>query len=105
MNSIDKNDWINHFDKVLNEPNARARDNQFLEYVKTSLPKLENITVINETLNRDISESEVVATIKSLKTGKAVFTDNIGKKVSRFQVKHDTPRCARACYRSAALRL
>ena len=83
LQSIDKNEWTKHFDKVLNEPAARLSDSQFLEYIKTSLPLLENTTRIDNTLNENISDEEISDTIKDLKMGKAVFTDNIGNEALR----------------------
>ena len=63
---------------MLNEPAARGRDTQFLEYIKGSLPTLENCTITNGTLNQRITDNEISSTIKNLKNGKSVFTDNIG---------------------------
>ena len=67
IENINKDEWVTHFDKVLNEPAARGRDNQFLEYVKTSLPTLENQAIINARLNEPISDSEIASTIKDPK--------------------------------------
>ena len=83
IENIHKDEWINHFDKVLNEPVARGHDKQFLEYVKTSLPTLENITPADNTLNQPITDSEITSTIRGLKNGKAVFIDNIGNEALR----------------------
>ena len=83
IENIEKKEWLNHFDKVFNEPAARGTDNQFLEYVKTSLPILENNTIYNEYINGNITESEIINTIKDLKPGKAIFTDNIGNEALR----------------------
>ena len=76
--NIDKDDWISHFNNVLNEPAARGRDDQFLDYIKSSLPTLENCSIANESLNKRITQMEISSTIKELKNGKAIFTDNIG---------------------------
>ena len=78
IDSIDKSEWANHFNNVLNVPAARGSDTQFLEYVKSSLPTLEASTILNGTLNHDITANEISSAIKELKSGKAVFTDNIG---------------------------
>ena len=84
VDSIDKNQWMNHFDNVLNVPAARGTDVQFLEYVKSSLPTLENNTVVNDLLNTDISHEEVTSTVKDLKIGKSVYTDGIGNEALRY---------------------
>ena len=78
IKNIDKDEWINHFNEVLNVPAARGSDTQFLDYVKSSLPILENNTIRNQTLNLSISAIEISSAIKELKSGKAVYTDNIG---------------------------
>ena len=78
LQSIDKSEWVEHFEKVLNEPAARLSDTQFVEYVKSSIAVLENTTAVNNSLNKSISDNEIAATIKDLKIGKAVFNDNIG---------------------------
>merc|ERR1712168_1107831 len=77
-NHVDKSEWVNHFSSVLNAPAARGNDRQFLDYIETSLPILENHTIINESLNRDISCDEIRLAIKDLKNGKSIYTDNIG---------------------------
>ena len=73
VENIERNKWVSHFDKLLNVSSARGSDDQFLEYVKTSLPTLEDSTHVNDILNQSITDKEIVSTIKGLKNGKAVF--------------------------------
>ena len=79
---------LSHFQNVLNVPAARGSDIQFLDYVKSSLPTLENNIVVNEMLNRNITTDEILATIKELKSGKSVFTDNIGNEALKHGYIH-----------------
>ena len=88
VENIDKNAWLPHFQNVLNVPAARGSDIQFLDYVKSSLPTLENNIVVNEMLNRNITTDEILATIKELKSGKSVFTDNIGNEALKHGYIH-----------------
>ena len=88
VENIDKNEWTQHFDNVLNVPAARGSDNQFLEYVKSSLPTLEENSIVNDMLNHSISHEEICSTIKELKSGKAVFTDNIGNEALKHGYVH-----------------
>ena len=78
VENIDKNEWVSHFEKVLNVSAPRESDTQFLEYVKSSLNTLENCTQMNTILNQCITDKEITSTIKELKNGKAFFSDNIG---------------------------
>ena len=78
IEKIDKDEWVSHFKTVLNMPAASGNDTQFLEYVKSSLPTLENNANVNDLLNFNITHSEISSTVKDLKMGKSVFTDNIG---------------------------
>ena len=73
---------------MLNKPAARENDKQFQEYVSASLPLLESQTMISDTLNHEITESEVDSTIKGLKTGKAFYTDNIGNDALRHGLSY-----------------
>ena len=88
VENIDKDEWIQHFDKVLNVPAARGSDTQFLEYVKSSLPTLEENIIVNDMLNDSISHEEILSTIKELKSGKSTFTDNIGNEALKHGYIH-----------------
>ena len=88
VENIDKNEWVPHFSNVLNVTAARGSDTQFLEYVKSSLPTLENNILVNDMLNTMITHEEISATIKELKSGKAVFTDNIGNEALKHGYLH-----------------
>ena len=81
---IDKDDWYSHFNNLLNTPSALHQDKQFLQYIKTSLPRLELYADNIESLNRPILNSEISDCIKDLKMGKSTFFDNIGNEV----IKH-----------------
>ena len=81
---IDKNDWFNHFNELLNSPSAKNQDMQFLEYVKSSLPRLELYADDVESLNVPISDIEMVESVKDLKMGKSTFFDNIGNEVIKY---------------------
>ena len=83
IDNIDKGQWVNHFSNVLNVPAARGNDTQFLEYVKSSLPHLENNIAVNNLLNYNITHEEILSSIKELKMGKSVFTDDIGNEALR----------------------
>ena len=81
---IDKNEWFNHFNELLNAPRALNQDEQFLEYVKSSLPRLEIYSDDVESLNSPITKSEMKISMKDLKLNKSTFSDNIGNEV----IKH-----------------
>ena len=84
VENINRNEWVSHFDKVLNVSSARERDTQFLEYVKSSLATLESCNQVNTSLNQCITDKEIESTIKELKNGKAVFSDNIGNEALKY---------------------
>ena len=81
---IEKNEWFNHFNELLNAPKALNQDEQFLEYVKTSLPRLELYAENVESLNTPITKSEMEKSIKDLKLNKSTFSDNIGNEVIKY---------------------
>ena len=81
---IDKDDWFNHFNNLLNAPSALHQDKQFLEYVKSSLPRLELYADNIESLNRPITNSEISGCVKDLKKGKSTSLDNIGNEVLTY---------------------
>ena len=81
---IGKNDWFNHFNELLNSPSALNQDQQFLEYIKSSLPRLELYAEDAETLNVPITTNEIFESVKDLKMGKSTYFDNIGNEV----IKH-----------------
>ena len=81
---IDKDDWFSHFNNLLNAPSALHQDKQFLEYVKSSLPRLELYADNIESLNGPILSSEISECVKDLKMGKSTYSDNIGNEA----IKH-----------------
>ena len=81
---IDRDDWFNHFNNLLNAPSALYQDKQFLEYVKTSLPSLELVSDNVESLNGPITNSEISECVKDLKKGKSSSFDNIGNEVFKY---------------------
>ena len=81
---IDKNDWFNHFNELLNAPKALNQDEQFLEYVKSSLPRLEIYAEDVESLNIPITKCEIKNSVKDLKMNKSTFSDNIGNEVIKY---------------------
>ena len=85
---IDRDDWFNHFNNLLNAPSALYQDKQFLEYVKTSLPSLELFSDTVESLNGPITNSEISECVKDLKKGKSSSFDNIGNEVLKYAYLH-----------------
>ena len=81
---IEKNDWFNHFNELLNSPSALHQDKQFLEYIKLSLPRLELYEENVEILNSPIKNSEISECMKELKMGKSTYFDNIGNEVIKY---------------------
>ena len=81
---IDRNEWYNHFNELLNAPRALNQDEQFLEYVKSSLPRLELYSDNAESLNSPITKSEMKTSMKDLKLNKSTFSDNIGNEVIKY---------------------
>ena len=68
--------WEKHFANLLNEQ-YNDTDEQFHDYVKESLPHLENISSPNSPLDNPVTEEEIKKAIKHLKNGKAVGPDYI----------------------------
>ena len=85
---IDKDEWFNHFNRLLNVPNAEGQDTQFLDYVKTSLAHLEGISINNdiECLNKKVDVTDLSSSVKDLKMKKSVYIDNIGNEALKHGI-------------------
>ena len=83
---IDKEEWSSHFTNLLNVPQASDTDQQFLDYIKTSLPTIEreSLSCPNNFLNRNIDKSDLEKSVKDLKMNKSSYLDNISNEV----IKH-----------------
>ena len=68
---------MSHFQNVFQTQPPEVCDSQFLSYVKSSLPHLEQISQQSEILNSDITDAEVEKEIKTLKSGKSFYLDDI----------------------------
>ena len=75
-NNLSPMDWSNHFSNLLNT-HTQNNDKQFLEYVRTALPNIENVSPAIGPLDGDISVNEVDKCIKKLKRGKSHGSDMI----------------------------
>ena len=83
---IDKEEWSSHFINLLNVPAAEGTDQQFLNYVKTSLPIIEReaMSSPNDFLNKRIEKPDLEKSVKDLKMNKSSYLDNISNEV----IKH-----------------
>ena len=88
--SIDYNEknvfekWKNDFSTLYNtEPLPGTFDDDFYTWVMTEKLQLEQTSVQNQYLNRDISEDEVRKALNKAKSGKAVGIDNIPNEVMK----------------------
>ena len=69
--------WFRHFYGVLNARNSAAVNPQFLDYVTAALPTLEAHTELSAPLNSPITGEELRNVMKSVKSGKATYLDDI----------------------------
>ena len=72
-------EWITHYNQLLNvcsNDNNNYNNNNFLDYVKHSLPIIENVNNKGP-LYFITSETDVYSSIKSLMNGKSVGLDSI----------------------------
>ena len=69
--------WFRHFYCVLNARNSAAVNPQFLDYVTAALPTLEDHTELSAPLNSPITGEELRNVMKSVKSGKATYLDDI----------------------------
>ena len=76
--NITSNEWITHYNQLLNvySTDNNNYNNNFLDYVKHSLPIIENVNNKGP-LEFIISETYVYSSIKSLMNGKSVGLDSI----------------------------
>ncbi len=83
---IDKDEWSSHFMNLLNVPAAEGTDQQFLNYVKTSLPIIEreSLSSPNNFLNKKVESTDLYKSVKDLKMNKSSYLDNISNEV----IKH-----------------
>ena len=81
---IEKSEWFEHFNKLLNAESAKNQDMGFLDYVKNSLPYLELFSDDVEGLNRSISQTEIESSTKDIKIGKSAHFDNIGNEILKY---------------------
>ena len=66
-----------YFYGVLNARNSAAVNPQFLDYVTAALPTLEDHTELSAPLNSPITGEELRNVMKSVKSGKATYLDDI----------------------------
>ena len=78
--NITSNEWITHYNQLLSTDNNNYNNN-FLDYVKQSLPIIENVNDKGP-LDFIISETDVYSSIKSLMNRKSVGL--VGIKVLLF---------------------
>ena len=74
---ISPENWLQHFKSVLQTAPSETTNAQFQSYVEASLPNLEKVAEQSEALNATITEREIHKSIKGLKSGKAVYFDEI----------------------------
>ena len=77
INSIDPEKWLRHFKSLLDPAAPPNIDQQHSDYVKSSLPIIENVTIENDVINVPICNTELLQSSASLKTGKAMYLDDI----------------------------
>ena len=77
VNSIAHSKWLEHFTGVLNTDASGNINPQFLEYITSALPRLEDESSIDVELNSEITREELLKTIKNVKSGKAAYVDDI----------------------------
>ena len=80
--NITSNEWITHYNQLLNVycTDNNNYNNNFLDYVKHSLPIIENVNNKGP-LYFIISETDVYSSIKSLMNGKSVGLDSISNEM------------------------
>ena len=80
--NITSNEWITHYNQLLNvySTDNNNYNNNFLDYVKHSLPIIENVNNKGP-LYFIISETDVYSSIKSLMNGKSVGLDSISNEM------------------------
>ena len=74
---IDHGQWLKHFSCLLRHPVVANPNSQFAEYVNSSLPTIEGVSIPNRDLNIRILQEELNGVIKELKSGKATYLDDI----------------------------
>ena len=77
INSIAHSKWLEHFTGVLNTDASGNINPQFLEYITSALPQLEDESSIDVELNSEIPREDLLKTIKNVKSGKAAYVDDI----------------------------
>ncbi len=91
--SINSGEWVAYFDKLLNGKCANY-DEDFENYVKCSLPTIENASDQNGPLDFPIEAAEIRESIKKLKKGKAAGKDMIINEILKAgQESLITPLC------------
>lgn len=68
--AITPENWYSYFSGLLN-PECTKRPTQFEIFIKEALPTLENCAQNNDFLDENITEAEVMSSVKSLKNGSA----------------------------------
>ena len=76
-NLIHPDKWVCHFQNIFQTQPPEVCDSQCSSYVKSSLPHLEQILQQSEILNWDITDAEVEKEVKTLKSGKSFYLDDI----------------------------
>ena len=75
--SINRNEWLNHFNNLLHTNNVNPIDSQRQEQVLSELHTYESLNAVNGTLDYDISEKELLAASKKLKNNKSSSDDMV----------------------------
>ena len=81
--NIGSNHWVTYFKSLLNV-NNNSTSNQFLTYVTTSLPTIENCSNGPGPLDDIISDTELEKAIKGLKNGKSCGPDMISNEMLKY---------------------
>ena len=85
LEMINKDDWSRHFHDLLNVPPSQNSDGQFLDYIKSSIPHLENAAQNDDVaLNKDVCRDELWQCVKDLKLNKSMYLDNIGNEAFKY---------------------
>ena len=82
--NIDPNKRSEHFQNLLQVPPQCNANRNFQDYVNTSLPTLENVSIPNDTINCCVTLNELQTTVQSLKSGKSVYLDGVSNEVIKF---------------------
>ena len=82
--------WQNEFDKLLNTPVVKNRDENLQRYITEYITMkeasmMDPLYVQNQILNNNITREEVVQVLKNLKNGKAVGYDAIPNEILKCE--------------------